>query len=226
MEKVVIFGASSGTRVLYSLLAQDSPCRVVGFTVDQKYLKEREFCGLPVVPFEEVESIYPPTEYKMLVPNLAIRVNKVRAEKYLRAKARGYRFISYVSSRATTCSDLVMGENCYISDFVVCRPSVNIGNNVMVMSGAFLGSECVIKDHCYIAGRATVLGQNTIESYCFIGANSTVLEGVTVASECVIGAGGVIHADTKEKGVYRVNPPSLLPLPSDKLGNILFRGPR
>jgi len=101
MEKVVIFGAASGTRVLYSLLAQDSPGKVVGFTVDRKYLKERQFCGLPVVPFEEVESIYPPSEYKMLVPNLAIRVNKVRAEKYLQAKAKGYQFISYVSSRAT-----------------------------------------------------------------------------------------------------------------------------
>ncbi len=224
MEKVIIFGASAGTHLLYSLLTSDSPYRVLGFTVDRAYLKEQDFCGLPVVPFEEVETIYPPNEYRMLVAVLGNRVNKTRAEKYLEAKAKGYQFISYVSSKATTWPDLVMGENCFISDFVVCRPSLVLGDNVMVMTGALLGLDTVLKDHCYIAARATLLGENTVEPYSFIGANSTVLEGVTVARECVIGAGAVIHEDTQEKGVYRVTPPTLMPLPSDKLERILFRG--
>ena len=110
MEKVIIFGASAGARLIYYSLAQDSSCQVVGFTVDRSYIKEPELCGLPVIPFEEVESIYPPSECKMLVAVLANRINKTREEKYLQAKAKGYQFISHISSKATTYPDLVIGE--------------------------------------------------------------------------------------------------------------------
>lgn len=223
MEKVVIFGNSAGTHLIYSLMMEDTAYQVEGFTVDKAYIKEEKFCGLPVVPFDEIEAIYPPGEYKMLVSILANRINKTRAEKYLLAKAKGYQFISYISSKATTSPDLIMGENCFISDFAICRPSVRIGNNVMIMSGSLIGLDSVIKDHCYIAARATLLGENVVEPYSFIGANATVLEGITVAREGVVGAGVVVHENTQEKGVYRVPPPTLLPISSDRLDHFLFR---
>ena len=222
MEKVVIFGASAGTRLIYSLLAEDSSYQIVGFTVDRKYIEEQEFCGLPVVPFEEIEAIYPPNECKMLVAILATRINKARAEKYLDAKAKGYQFITYISPKATTWPGMTIGENCFIADFVICRPEVVIGNNVFVFGGASIGIGSVIKDHAYIAARALLLGDNTVEEYAMVGANATILENITVARESVIGAGVVLHEDSKEKGVYRAPPPTLLPLPSDRLGRILF----
>ena len=116
MEKVVIFGASAGARLIYSFLANDSRYHVAGFTVDRDYLKEQEMCKLPVVPFEEIEAIYPPGEYKMLVAVLAHRINKTRQEKYLQAKAKGYQFITYISPKATIWPGLTIGENCFIAD--------------------------------------------------------------------------------------------------------------
>jgi sugar O-acyltransferase (sialic acid O-acetyltransferase NeuD family) len=222
MEKVVIFGTSAAAVLSHFCLTHDSPYEVVAFTVDRSYIKEGKLCGLPVIPFEEIESSYPPRDYKMLVAILASRVNKTRAEKYHQAKAKGYELITYISSRAITWPGLVVGDNCFIGEGTICRPFLEIGNDVMIMVGAFLGHNSVIKDHCFIASRAVILGAVTVEPYCCLGANSTILDGVTVARECVIGAGAVIHENTKEKGVYRVNPPTLLPLPSDKLENILF----
>jgi sugar O-acyltransferase (sialic acid O-acetyltransferase NeuD family) len=222
MEKVVIFGTSAAAMLSHFSLTHDSPYEVVAFTVDQNYIKEEKLRGLPVVPFEEIESIYPPDDYKMLVSLLANRVNKTRAEKYQQAKAKGYKFISYISSRAITWPDLVVGENCFIGEGSICRPFLTIGDDVMIMPGAFLGHDSVIKEHCFIAARAVLLGAVTVEPYCSLGANSTILDGVTIARECVIGAGVVIHENTQEKGVYRANPPTLLPLPSDKLENLLF----
>lgn len=222
MEKVVIFGTSAGAVLSHFCLVHDSPYEVVAFTVDRKYIKEDNLQGLPVVPFEEIESVYPPAEYKMLVAILANRVNKTRAEKYQQAKEKGYSFISYISSKAITWPDLVIGENCFIGEGSICRPFLRIGNNVMIMAGTFLGHDSVIKDHCFIASRGTLLGAVTLEPYCCIGANATILEKVTVAKACVIGAGTTIHEDTQEKGVYRAAPPNLMPLPSDRLENILF----
>jgi sugar O-acyltransferase (sialic acid O-acetyltransferase NeuD family) len=226
MENIVIFGNSTAAILCHYSLVHDSPYKVVSFTVDRAFIKDEKLCGLPVVPFEEIESIYPPSDYKMLVAVFASRINKTRAEKYHQAKTKGYQMISYISSKAMTWPDMVIGDNCFIGEGSICRPFLNIGNNVMIMAGAFLGHDTVIKDHCFIAARALILGAVTVESFCCIGANSTILDGVTIASGCVIGAGAVIHENTKEKGVYRVNPPNLLPLSSDKLENILFRSQR
>ena len=224
MEKVVIFGTSAAATLSYFCLTHDSPYEVMGFTVDQSYIKEDNFHGLPVVPFEDIETIFPPNAYKMLVAIYASRINKTRAEKYHQAKARGYELISYVSSKAITWPDLLIGDNCFIGEGTICRPFLEIRNNVMIMAGAFLGHDAVIKEHCFIASRATLLGAVTVEPYCAVGANATILDGVTVAQGCVIGAGSVIHENTQEKGVYRVTPPTRLPVPSDKLEHILFRG--
>lgn len=222
MERVVIFGTSAAAILSHFSLTHDSPYEVAAFTVDRNYMKEQELRGLPVVPFEEVESIYPPGDYKMLVAVFASRVNKTRAEKYQQAKTKGYELISYISSTAITWPGLVVGDNCFIGEGSICRPFLKIGNNAMIMAGTFLGHDSVIKDHCFIASRAVLLGGVTVEPYCCLGANSTILDGVTVARACVIGAGAVIHENTQEKGVYRVNPPTRLPLPSDKLENLLF----
>jgi sugar O-acyltransferase (sialic acid O-acetyltransferase NeuD family) len=223
MEKVVIFGTSSGAVLAHFYLTHDSPYEVAGFTVDRAYIKEKTLCGLPVVPFEDIESTFPPDRFKMLVAVLASRVNMTRAEKYAQAKARGYRFISYVSSRAGTWPDLEVGENSFIGEFSVCRPFLKIGDNVMIMAATFLGHNTTIMDHCFIAARAVLMGAVTLEPYCCVGANATILDGVKVARECVIGAGAVIHEDTQEKGVYRTAPPTLLPLPSHKMSHMLFR---
>jgi sugar O-acyltransferase (sialic acid O-acetyltransferase NeuD family) len=222
VKKTVIFGNSPAAIQCHFDLTHDSPYEVVAFTVDRSYIKAQEQCGLPVVPFEDIESTYPPRDFNMLVAIYSSRVNKTRAEKYDQAKAKGYELISYVSSRAITWPGLVIGDNCYISEGSICKPFIEIGNNVFVMPGALIGHFTVIKDHCFIAPRAAVLGGVTVEPYCVIGANSTILDAVTVARECIVGAGAVINENTQEKGVYRVNPPTRLPLPSDKLGNLLF----
>jgi sugar O-acyltransferase (sialic acid O-acetyltransferase NeuD family) len=222
MEKVVIFGTSAAAMLSHFALTHDSSYEIAAFTVDRSYLKEDKLCGLPVVPFEDIVSIYPPGEYKMMVAVFASRVNKTRAEKYSQAKEKGYELINYVSSKAIISPDLQMGDNCFIGEGVITRPFAKIGNNVIILAGATIGHDAVIKDHCFIAARAVLLGAVTLEPYSTIGANATILDGVTVAQECVIGAGSVIHENTQEKGVYRVNPPTLLPLPSDRMAKLLF----
>jgi sugar O-acyltransferase (sialic acid O-acetyltransferase NeuD family) len=222
MEKVVIVGASPAAVLSHFYLTHDSPYEVAAFTVDRQYIEVPELRGLPVVAFEEVESLYPPNDYSMMVAIFAGRVNKTRAEKYDQAKAKGYQLINYISSQAIISPDLVIGDNCFIGEGAICKPFVTIGNNAMILSGAYLGHDSCIKDHCFIAARAVLLGAVTLEPFACIGANATILDGITVGRASVIGAGVVINENTQEKGVYRVAPPTLLPLSSDRLENILF----
>jgi len=220
MKKVVVFGTGEIAAVAHFYLTHDSPYEVVAFTVDQEFIKQERFMELPVVPFDKAEKTYPPNSFKMFVPISYRNVNKLRAEKYCQAKAKGYQLISYISSKATTWPGLVVGDNCFIFENNVIQPFVKIGDNVILWSGNHIGHHAVIKDHCFVSSHVVISGSVTVEPYCFLGVNSTIRDGITIARECVIGAGALILKDTVERGVYTGSPARLLRKSSDQLSGI------
>jgi len=117
--RVVMFGLGQLSSLAWYCLTHDSPHEIVAFTVDGAYMDRAEFEGLPVVAFEDVENRFPPGDYAMLVPIGARAANGLRADKYGEARQKGYSFPSYVSSRALTWPDLVIGENSRPDDMIV-----------------------------------------------------------------------------------------------------------
>jgi hypothetical protein len=69
-HKVVIFGTLDTAELAHYYLTNDSKYEVVAFTVNKEYIEESTFTPrgsrkkYPVVPFEELEKHYPPTEYR------------------------------------------------------------------------------------------------------------------------------------------------------------------
>jgi sugar O-acyltransferase (sialic acid O-acetyltransferase NeuD family) len=217
MEKVILFGNSGFAEHMHYLFTRDSPHEVAAFTVDGNYIKHDRLLGLPVVPFETVELLFPPSEYKMSITVSFQKVNRLREEKYLQAKAKGYKLINYQSSKAALYPDLTTGDNCIILENSVIAPYVEIGNDVIITTGAIIGHHAVLKDHCFISPGAVILGGVIVEEYSLIGANATVKEEVRIARECLIGSGVSITRNTRERGVY-INPSAQLhPRRSDQL---------
>jgi sugar O-acyltransferase (sialic acid O-acetyltransferase NeuD family) len=221
MGKVVIFGTTQIAVISHFYLTHDSLFEVAAFTVDRAYIKEEKLCGLPVVPFEDVESIFPPGGYKMRIALGFREVNKLREKKYCQAKEKGYELINYISSTVTQWPGLVVGDNCFIGEGAVIEPFAKIGNNVFIGSGTLIGHNSVIKDHCFISSHAIVLGYVTIEPYCVIGANATIKDGVTLGSECIVAAASLITSHTREKSVYISRTAERAQKASDELGNWL-----
>ncbi len=218
MSRVVVFGTGTLARLAYAYLTHDSPHEIAAFTVDRDHVDDDRFFGLPVVPFEDVASSYPPDAFDMFVALGYVQMNKFRELKYNQAKSMGYRLISYVSSKATFWSDFSsIGDNCFIMEHNVIQPFVEIGNDVLMWSGNQVGHNSVIKDHCFLASQVVVSGNVTIESHCFLGVNATIRDGVRVARECVIGAGALILQDTAEREVYVGPKAQLLPMPSNRI---------
>ena len=181
MAKIVIFGTTQMAKLTHFYLTHDSPHEVAAFTVDRDYMEEETLCGLPVVPFEEVDSIYPPGNYKMLVPIFYNGENKLRTEKYHQGKAKGYELINYLSSEAVIRPGQVVGDNCFIGERSFCEPSAVIGSNVVIFPRCSIGHDVRIRDHCYLAPHAVLLEGVIVEEYCFVGGNATIIENITVA---------------------------------------------
>jgi sugar O-acyltransferase (sialic acid O-acetyltransferase NeuD family) len=222
MDRVVVFGNGPFAELLCFHLTHDSAYEVAGFTVDAKYRTSTKVLGRPVVCFEDVETVFPPPNHKMLLPVSFQRLNHLRAEKYLQAKAKGYQLINYVSSKAVTYAGLKMGDNCVVLENAVIAPFATIGNNVIVGSSAIVGHHSTVRDHSFIGPGAVILGGSTIDEYCLIGANATIKEAVTVSRECLIGSSVWISRNTRPKGVYFNPSPDPHPMSSDELHDLLM----
>jgi len=217
MARVILFGLTDMSEVMHFYLTHDSDHEVEAFTVDEKYLDQESFCGLPVLPFETIESTYPPDEFEMGVLLGFKEVNRLRATKYAEAKAKGYKMLTYVSSKAITWPGASIGENSFIFEQSVLMPFSRIGNNVFVSIGSLVGHHSIISDHCFLSAHSVVLGGVTIGAHCILGANSTIKDYITVGDSCVIGVGAEITKNTKHGQVYVSDSPKLLKWSSDQL---------
>lgn len=201
-KSLIIFGSGDIAQLAHYYFSTDSDYEVAAFTVDAAYVTADEFCGLPVVPFEELASRYLPATHDLFVALSYSKLNQVRKEKYLAAKALGYGIASYVSSRATILNDGKIGENCFVLEDNTIQPFVTIGNNVTLWSGNHIGHHSTIRDHCFIASHVVVSGGVEIGQQCFIGVNATLRDHIKIGEKCVIGAGTLILADAEPEGVY------------------------
>ncbi len=219
-KPLIIFGVSQVAELAHYYFSEDSDYEVVAFCVDSEFLSEREFCGLPVVPFEEVGDNYPADNHHAFVAIGYSKLNIVRKEKYLSIKALGYKVASYVSSKATILNDHNIGENCFIFEDNTIQPFVKIGNNVTLWSGNHIGHHSTIADHVFIASHVVVSGNVSIEEACFIGVNATLRDGITIGARCVLGAGTLILSNCEAEGVYIGAATERSRVPSTRLRNI------
>lgn len=216
MKEVIVFGVGQLAEVAYFYLKNDSPYKVVAFTVDEEFINTPSFHQLPVVPFESLETLYSPERYVMSLPLSYKGVNAHRKDKYLEAKSKGYRCISYVHSKARNYASSI-GENCFIFEDNVIQPYTKIGNNCILWSGNHIGHHSIIKDHCFVASHVVISGGVTIGERTFIGVNATFRDNITIGAENVVGAGAIIMRDTDDRQVFVPKATSLYKKSSDQL---------
>lgn len=219
-KQLVIFGSSDIGELAYYYFSTDSNYEVVAFALDENYIKDTEFCGLPVVPFEDVAKKYPPDSHDFFIALGYSKLNAVRKEKFLAAKEMGYKLVSFVSSRATVLNEGRIGENCFIFEDNTIQPFVTIGNNVTLWSGNHIGHHSVIHDHTFIASHVVVSGGVEIGEQCFIGVNATLRDHIKVGDRCVVGAGALLLADAEPEGVYIGSATERAKVPSTRLRGI------
>lgn len=219
-RKLVIFGSGDIAQLAHYYFSTDSDYEIVAFTVDATYIQKSAFCNLPVIAFEEVDKLYPPNDHDFFVALAYSKLNAIRKEKYLAAKALGYQIASFISSRATVLNNNQIGENCFIFEDNTIQPFVTIGNNVTLWSGNHIGHHSRIKDHTFIASHVVVSGGVEIGEQCFIGVNATLRDHIKVGDKCIIGAGTLLLADAEPEGLYVGTGTERSKIPSTRLRKI------
>ena len=219
MEKIILWGTGQISQVTEYYINKDSAYEIIAYTMDKKYITETEFNGKPVVPFDNIEKIYSPNKYKIAIPMSSKKINRIREERYRKAKEKGYKFITYISKQAF-CNAESIGENVFIFPFVNIQPFTNIGNNTIIWCSSAIGHHVNIKDNCFLAS-PQISGHVIIENNCFLGTNCTIGDNLSIGEYSIIGAGTYVNKNVKKGSVIALKQTPKLPYSSFDIEEIL-----
>lgn len=191
-KKLVIFGYTEFAEIAYEYFTHDSDYTVVGFCVHANYITKTELFGLPVVPFEKVEAIFPPSEHSFFAASVYTKLNRLRTTVMEQAKGKGYQLASYISSRAFVWKNVKLGEHVFIFEDNTVQPFVEIGSNVVLWSGNHIGHHSKVGDNCFISSHVVISGGVTIGKNCFFGVNSTVNNAISIGDDCVLASAALV----------------------------------
>jgi sugar O-acyltransferase (sialic acid O-acetyltransferase NeuD family) len=210
-NKIVIFGTKDSAELSEYYIKTDTNHEILGFTVNEKYLESNTYkpqgskVDYPVVPFEKITDYYSPDEILLFAPMTGVRMNNARKSIYLQGKAKGYKYYTYVSSKATMFNNNI-GENCFILEDNTLQPFTNIGNNVVLWSGNHIGHHGKIEDHVFFTSHVVLSGHCHVKERAWLGVNSTIRDGLTIGEGCLVAMGSLITKSTEDNSFYMGSP--------------------
>jgi sugar O-acyltransferase (sialic acid O-acetyltransferase NeuD family) len=197
---LLIYGNGAVARLVFSFVRRTRT--VIGFTVDDAVMQgETSFCGLPLYPFSAIEQHAPPSACDMLIAIGFVDMNRLRLRKYEEAKAKGYRFASYVDPGLILHDGVSIGENTIILDHTSIHAGCSIGANVFITSNVNLGHDCEIGDGAFINAGVSLAGGCKVGDGAFFGVNACAAHGVSIGAHAFIGANTLADKDVPEAGV-------------------------
>lgn len=197
-RRLVLIGDGPFAEIAYEYFTHDSEYEVVGFAVEQAYLRRDRLMGLPVVAFEQIEDLYPAGDHSFHAALVYTQGNALRTRLYEAAKAKGYRPASFVSPRAFVWRNVELGEHCFVFEGNVVQPFVKVGRNVVLWSGNHIGHHSRIGDHCFVSSHVVVSGFVEIGDSCFLGVNSTFANNIRIGRGCTVGAAALVLGDVPD----------------------------
>lgn len=219
MENVVIFGNSEFSKLVHHYVTVDGGWDVCAFTVDRAFKKEDTFCGLPLVPFDEIQTLYPPPKHKLLLAIGYGSLNKTREQKYKEAKELGYELPSYVHHTSHISSSSKIGDSCLILEQNAVQPFAELGNNIVLWSNNAIGHGCVIHNHVFFTSGILCGSYSAIGERTFLGMGVTLNTHLVIGKECIIGAGSLVMSNADDSSVFRGAATAPSRVPSYRLPN-------
>ena len=204
-DQLVIVGTSLFAEIAHEYFTHDSDYEVVAFSVEREYLKTATFCGLPVVPFDELPAHYAPETHSVYVACTYTQLNRLRARLADESRQRGYALASYISSRAFVARSATIGEHCFIFEDNTIQPFVTIGDDCVLWSGNHIGHHSTIERDVFISSHVVISGSVTVGERSFLGVNATIVNNISIGRDNWLGPGVIITRTTPEDAIFQAS---------------------
>lgn len=184
---IIIFGTSQFSKLVKRYIEEDSENVVIAFTVNEDYLQEREFAGVPVIAFEDLEKIFPNQQINILITCGYKNMNDIRKKIYYECKKKNYVVCDFVHS-SSIIETRSWGEGNIVLPHVHVGPYVNIGDGNIFFSDVIINHDTQVGDFNYfspafVCGGACKMGDNN-----FFGLRSVLRDSISIGNYNIIGA--------------------------------------
>ncbi len=198
--QLVIYGNGHMARMLAEIVS--SSYETVAFTVDRELISRPEFCGLPLVPFDGVETFFPPARCSMLIAVGYVGMNSIRMERAAAARARGYKLINHIDKTARLYPSTDLGDNNVILEYAVLHPGSQVGSANFIGSNVNLGHGTLMADGCWLNSGVAIGGEVQLGNGCVFGMNASAAHGISVGEKTFVAANTFLADSSSEGAVF------------------------
>lgn len=206
-KKLIIVGDSAFAEIAYEYFDADSDYKVVGFSVERHFLTKDQLFGLPIIAFEDLQSMYDPSTHYIYVATVYTQLNRLRSRLAQSAKDMGYKLASYISSRSFLWRNAEVGEHCFIFEDNTIQAFAKIGDNVVLWSGNHIGHHSIIRKNCFISSHVVISGYCDIGENTFIGVNAALSNNTKIGKDNWIGPSISIMKSTEDGALFKTDHP-------------------
>lgn len=193
-EKLIIVGVGSIAPEVVAFVNRYNLYDIEGFTVDEKYLKSKEYMGKPVYPLERIEDFVDKKVKFFIAISWYNYMNRYKRQKYEYLKSLGYSFANLISPLASVKCEII-GEGNWLMDYSCLGYGTQIGNNNTFCVFSMVAHYSVIGNHNVLSGRATIAGNTVIGDQNYFGICSCVFNKIVLGNKNLIGGGSIVKKD-------------------------------
>ncbi len=198
MKKYVIVGNSVYASMLYEYLKAEELFSVIAFTVENEYICEPVFHGLPVVPYERIQEVYLPDTVDLLLGVGYSHMNEIKERVFLLYKQKGYSFATYAHASAIIPTEIELGEGNIFFEGTIIQKGCKIGDGNVFFARTLVAHDCIIGDYNSFSA-ASIAGNVEIKNKCFVGMGSVISENLVLEDQSFVGANAYVN-DHMQKG--------------------------
>ena len=199
-KPLIVIGAGGHAKVLmHILLLQKSV--ILGLADADANRLGQEILGVKINGNDDWVFGHDPKTVELVNGVGSIDQPRVRQSIFEKFKSKGYNFAQVIHPSVIQAAEIDLGEGVQIMAGAILQPSVRIGLNTLVNTGAIVDHDCQIGNHCHLAPGVTLSGSISVGFGTHIGTGASIIQGVRIGQNCVIGAGALVRKNVADHSV-------------------------
>lgn len=197
--KCIIVGAGGHGRVVLDALRAGGRHSPLCFVDENPTLRGKFIDGVPVsgdlADFLFDKSYLGGPSDQQVKAVIAIGDNTTRLQIAATLAMHGMMLGNAIHPTATISKSAVIHQGIVIAAGAIVCAHAQLGDHVIVNTGAIVDHECAIYEGAHICPGASLAGRVTIDRGAFIVLNASVIQNVKIGEFAVVGAGAVVLSD-------------------------------
>lgn len=221
MKKLIIFGITAFSRLIRSIVEEDTDRMITAFCVNRDYLPAVPMVDqVPVVAFEDLDTLFGKDTFEVLITSGYAKMNENRKRAFRQCDEKGYAIASFVHS-TVRCGADSMGRGNIVMQDCILHKFTKLGDGNILVDNTVIGHETEIGDFNFFAG-ITTGGLVKIGNHCFLGMKSIVCNDCTVSDYTLLGAGTVLSSNSEAHTVIMPARNRSIKMDVDAMANLLI----